>query len=138
MVVGERIRDSRHSQHLSLTDVATKAGISAATLSRIETSKQGIDLALFMTLAKILKAIPHELLGDNGAVNEKASDPLVRKITQLPSTDRARLWKDLAAARRARRRGGRSELNQQVEELLAQFEYIRQEIESVRTTLKRR
>ena len=138
MVVGERIRGSRHSQHLSLTDVATKAGISAATLSRIETSKQGIDLALFLTLARILKAIPQELLGENPAANEKASDPLVRKITQLASTDRTRLWKDLAAARRARRRGGRSELNQQVEELLAQFEYIRQEIESVRTTLKRR
>jgi transcriptional regulator with XRE-family HTH domain len=138
MVVGERIRDSRHSQHLSLTDVATKAGISAATLSRIETSKQGIDLALFLNLAKILKAIPQELLGENGAVSEKASDPLVRKITQLASTDRTRLWKDLATARRARRRGGRSELNQQVEELLAQFEYIRGEIESVRTTLKRR
>ena len=136
-MVGERIRDTRQSQHLSLTDVATKAGISAATLSRIETNKQGIDLGLFMTLARILKAVPHELLGDSGPADEKASDPLVRKIATLASTDRTRLWRDLATARRARR-AARTELNERIEELVAQFEYLRQEIESVRITLKRR
>lgn len=136
MIVGERLRDVRHAQHLSLTDVASRAGISAATLSRIETDKQGIDLGLFLTLAKILKAVPHELLGDT--MPEKNSDPLVRKIASLGSSDRVRMWRDLSAARKTRGKAGRAELNQQVEELVAQFEYMKQEIESVQLGLKRR
>lgn len=136
MMIGERIRESRQSQHLSLTDVAGKAGISAATLSRIETSKQGLDLGLFLTLAKILKAAPHELIGEDG--EERESDPLARKIAALASVERARLWRDLAAVRRERRRKPRAEVGAQFEELLAQFEYLRQEIESVRTNLRRR
>lgn len=137
MIVGERLRDMRQSQHLSLTDVATKAGISAATLSRIETSKQGIDLDLFLTLARILKTVPHELLSDGGVVGDK-NDPLVKKINALDSADRSRLWRELAAVRKERRRKPRAEVNAQVDELLAQFEYIKSEIESVRMSLRRR
>jgi len=135
-MIGERLRDSRHSQHLSLTDVASKAGISAATLSRIETSKQGVDLGLFLSLAKILKAIPHELLGDTNT-DENTSDPLVRKIAGLGSKERVKLWQQLAASRRSRSKS-RAEVNQQVEELLAQFEYLKEEIESVRLSLRRK
>ena len=137
MIVGERLRDTRQSQHLSLTDVASKAGISAATLSRIETNKQGIDLGLFLSLARILKAVPHELLGEN-VPNEKAADPLARKIAALASSERAKMWRELTAARRERRKKPRAEVSGQVEELIAQFEYIKQEIESVRFNLKRR
>ncbi len=139
MIVGERLRGARQSQHFSLTDIATKAGISAATLSRIETNKQGIDLGLFLTLARILKAVPHELLGD-GEV-ENPSDPLVRRIAALGAAERIRLWRELAAARRGvrnRRKTGGAALNQQVDELVAQCEYLQQEIESVRVGLKRR
>jgi transcriptional regulator with XRE-family HTH domain len=136
MMIGERLRDTRQAQRLSLTDVATKAGISAATLSRIETNKQGIDLSLFLTLARLLKAVPHELLGENGA--EHDDDLLARKIAALSSGDRIRMWNDLTAARRGRRKSARSELNGQVEELLAQLEYIKVEIESVRAHLRRR
>lgn len=136
MTIGERIRESRQSQRLSLTDVAGKAEISAATLSRIETGKQGIDLGLFLSLAKILKAVPHDLLGSDG--EEEVSDPLAKKIAGLASAERARLWRDLAAARKERHRKPRAEVGAQFEELLAQFEYLRQEIESVRTNLRRR
>ncbi|HSP33558.1 MAG TPA: helix-turn-helix transcriptional regulator [Thermoanaerobaculia bacterium] len=136
MTIGERIRESRQNQRLSLTDVAGKADISAATLSRIETGKQGIDLGLFLSLAKILKAVPHELLGSDGP--EEASDPLAKKIAGLASTERARLWRDLAAARKERRKKPRAEVGAQFEELLAQFEYLRQEIESVRSNMRRR
>lgn len=136
MMVGERLRDVRHAQHLSLNDVASRAGISAATLSRIETDKQGIDLGLFLTLAKVLNAVPHELLGDTGA--EKTSDPLVRKIAQMGSSGRVQMWRELSAARKASGKARRSDLNQQVEELVAQFEYMKQEIESVQIGLKRR
>ena len=136
MTIGERIRETRQTQQLSLTDVAEKAGISAATLSRIETSKQGLDLGLFLSLARILKSAPHELLGDDGS--EHSSDPLVTRIAGLAASERARLWRDLATARRERRRKSRAEVGAQFEELLAQFEYLRQEIESVRSSVKRR
>ncbi|GAC1436283.1 MAG: hypothetical protein NVSMB68_08330 [Thermoanaerobaculia bacterium] len=140
MIVGERLRDTRHALHLSLTDVAEKAGISAATLSRIETHKQGIDLALFLTLAKILRVVPHELLGEPVA-DKPAPDPIVKKIVSLAAAERARMWRELAAARRnvrrRQRRPATRDLSQQVEEVVAQFEYLHQEIESVRNGLKR-
>jgi transcriptional regulator with XRE-family HTH domain len=137
MMIGERLRESRHAQRLSLTDVASKAGISAATLSRIETSKQGIDLGLFLILAKILKTLPHELLGDTAAERNTA-DPLVKKIAALGTSDRVKMWRDLASARRTRRATPRVEVGQQVEELLAQFEYLKEQIESVSAGLRRR
>jgi transcriptional regulator with XRE-family HTH domain len=136
MIIGERLRDVRHAQHLSLTDVAGRAGISAATLSRIETSKQDLDVGLLLTLARILKSAPHELLGSDA--DTPASDPLVTKIAALGSGERTRLWRDLATARRDRRKRPWSELSAHYEELLAHFEYIRQEIESVRANLRRR
>jgi transcriptional regulator with XRE-family HTH domain len=136
MTIGERIRESRQNQHLSLTDVADKAGISAATLSRIETSKQGLDLGLFLSLARILKSAPHEFLGADG--EEESADPLARRIAALASVERARLWRDLASARKERRKRPRAEVTAQFDELLAQFEYLRQEIESVRANLRRR
>jgi len=135
MTIGERLRESRQAQRLSLTDVAGKADISAATLSSIENSKQGLDLGLFLTIARILKSAPHEFLGEGEEVTD---DPLAKKIAALGSGDRARLWRDLATARRERRRKPRAEVGAQFEELLAQFEYLRQEIESVRSSVKRR
>jgi transcriptional regulator with XRE-family HTH domain len=136
MMIGERLRETRHSQQLSLTDVAGKAGISAATLSRIETDKQGVDLGLFLLLARILKAVPHELLSDTTA-EKSASDPLVKKIAGLGASERTKLWRELAVARRTRK-SSRRELSQQVEELVAQLEYVQQEINSVRITLRKR
>lgn len=139
-IVGQRLKEARHSQQLSLTDVAERASISAATLSRIENNKQGLDLGLFLVLAKILKTVPHELLGEaNGEKN--ASDPLAKKIAGLASPERARMWRELAAARRTLRKDRKArtnELSQQVEELAAQFEYVRQELDSVRSGLNRR
>jgi transcriptional regulator with XRE-family HTH domain len=137
MMVGDRLREARHSQQLSLADVAGKASISAATLSRIETNKQSVDLALFLALAKILKSVPHELLGDNDEQRGDA-DPLVRKISALKSADRTRMWRDLAASNKTARKMHRSDLGQQVDELIAQFEYLKTEIESVRTRVRKR
>ena len=69
IVIGNRLRQARTARQLSLNDVAGRAKISVATLSRIERDKQGIDLGLFLTLSRILKAPPHDLLtadGDGG------------------------------------------------------------------------
>ena len=139
MMIGDRLRDIRHSHQLSLSQVASKAKISAATLSRIETNKQPLDLALFLTLAKILKTPPREMLsdGDGGDVH----DELVRKIGQLDDENRAELWRELAASRRTQRQNRTPSTKAaalQIEELLAQVEFLRSEIEGIRLQLKRR
>ncbi len=137
VVVGDRLRDVRQSQRLSLTAVAAKAKISAATLSRIETNKQALDLGLFLILARILKISPRDLLGDDGATN----DPLVGQIVALDPVERTKFWRELADLRRSQRTNRRGEfraLAQEVEELLAQIDFMRGEIESVRIRLRRR
>jgi transcriptional regulator with XRE-family HTH domain len=137
MTIGERLRSARQVQQLSLTDIAGKAGISAATLSRIETGKQGLDLGLFLMLASVLRAEPNDLLG--GRDIDMESDPLAKRIAALASADRAQLWRDLTVARHDRKkRRLRPDVGDQFEELLAQFEYIRQQIESVRSNVRRK
>ncbi|HEV7427720.1 MAG TPA: helix-turn-helix transcriptional regulator [Thermoanaerobaculia bacterium] len=138
LMVGNRIREARQSRNLSLTELAGRAEISAATLSRIERDKQNLDLGLFLTLTRILKLTPHEVLGDD--VDEEGVDPLVRAISGMQTGERAQLWRSLAAERkthRARKNDGRAVVNE-VEELLAQVDFIRGEIESVQKRLRRR
>ena len=138
-MIGERLREARETRGLSLTDVAGKAHISAATLSRIENNKQGLDFALFLVLAKVLAVSASDLVVDD---NDAAHDPLVTKIAQLATTDRVRLWQDLAEARRNSRSKKHARnidtASQQVEELHAQFEYMREELEAVRNSIRKR
>jgi transcriptional regulator with XRE-family HTH domain len=136
-MVGNRIRIARQSRNLSLTELAGRAEISAATLSRIERDKQNLDLGLFLTLIAILKLPPHEVLADLDA--HEGVDPVVRAITGMETTDRTKLWRTLAAERKANRssKSNRGVVNE-VDELLAQVDFIRGEIESVQKRLKRR
>lgn len=137
-MVGNRIRVARQSRNLSLTELASRADISAATLSRIERDKQNVDLGLFLTLTRILQLTPHEVLND--AETAEGVDPLVRAISGMQTGERAQLWRSLAAERRTRRSrkaDGRAVANE-VEELLAQVDFIRGEIESVQKRLRRR
>ena len=141
IVVGNRLRQARTARQLSLSDVASRAKISVATLSRIERDKQGIDLGLFLTLSKILKATPHDLLADGNAPDKV--DPLALQIASLDSTERAQLWRELTSSsnrnpRSAKRGAHIRALGLQVEELLAQIEFLHAEIESVQRRLRRR
>ena len=69
-------------------------------------------------------------------------DPLVTKIAELSTSDRARLWRDLADARRNSRQKRHARhsdtVSQQMEELFAQFEFVREELEAVRTSVRKR
>ena len=136
-MIGEKIRSVRQSQELSLSQVAEKAEISVATLSRIETNKQALDLGLFLILARILKTNPQELIADDDG--DGGIDPLVTRISALGSTQRTALWRDLAANRReaGHSRNHMRNLNQQVEELLAQVEFLREEILAVQRRMTR-
>lgn len=137
-MVGSRLRDVRQSQHLSLTTVASKAKISAATLSRIETSKQALDVGLFLILAKVLKVSARDLIGED---ENATDDPLIGRLAALDSGQRTKFWRELTAARRTQRGGRRGDMRQllsEVEDLLAQIDFMREEMESVRIRLKKR
>lgn len=141
-MVGEKIRQARQAQRLSLIQVAEKAEVSAATLSRIETNKQGLDMELFLRIAEVLQIAPDLLIGDEGPDDGRDDrDDLVDQVASLPASERTRLWREVAATRKssrvARRAAGR-ELASQVEELLAQIDFIREEMDSVRRRLRKR
>lgn len=136
-MIGDRLRDARTGQQLSLSDVAGKAHISAATLSRIENGKQGLDVGLFLSLLKILGVDAANVLESDEEV--ASGDRLVDQIARLRAEDRVKMWKDLAASRRAARsrKATTRDISQKVEELVAQIDYLREEIEAVRQKQKR-
>lgn len=138
-MIGERLRQLRQAQGRSLADVAGKAKVSVATLSRIENDKQSLELNLLVTLAKILQVPPAEFLnGING--EEEVGEPLARRIATLETKKRAELWRDLAAERRVQRarvRPSARDVAQQVEEVLAQVEFLREELETVRKRMRK-
>jgi len=138
-MIGEQIRQTRQARRLSLSDVAERAKISVATLSRIERDKQGLELGLFLTLCKILKTAPRDLLGNEPADNV---DPLAIRIAALNHSERVELWRELAANRRGEKRNAirnrLRRLGDEVEELLAQLEFVRAEMESVHSSVRKR
>jgi transcriptional regulator with XRE-family HTH domain len=137
-MIGNKIRVARQSRNLSLTELATRAEISAATLSRVERDKQAIDLGLFLSLARILKMAPHELLGD--ADTDEGIAPIVRAISGMQAGERANLWRTLAAERKTRRASARTtrpSSSAELDELLAQVDFIRGEIEAVQKRIRR-
>jgi transcriptional regulator with XRE-family HTH domain len=141
-MIGQRIRGLRQAQGRSLADVAGKAKVSVATLSRIENDKQSVDLGLFLILAKVLEVAANELLGSEGNEDEDDKvDPLARRIAMLETKKRTALWREVAAERRAQRVRGRTPrvdgINH-VEELLAQIDFLREELETVRKGMKKR
>jgi transcriptional regulator with XRE-family HTH domain len=139
-MIGARIREARLAQRLSLSDVAQKANISTATLSRIETEKQTLAFDLFLTLSNILRLPPQELVA---ADDSDGVEPLVNRIRSLEAGERAKVWRELTEARRAERpakarRGDAEVLTQQVEELVAQIELLREELNEVRSKIRRK
>jgi hypothetical protein len=65
---------------------------------------------------------------------------MVKKIAAFESAERTQLWRDLAEERRSQRPKSRRiqvrHLSQEVEELLAQFDFLRGELENVRKRLR--
>ena len=141
-MIGDRIRQTRQARRLSLNDVAGRAKISVATLSRIERDKQGLELGLFLSLCKVLKTSPRDLLVDGDGDGNGNVDPLAARIASLNHPERLQLWHDLAANRRGDRRGhARAQMRRladEFEELMAQLELVRAEMESFHNRMRRR
>src|SRR5436189_2152345 len=87
-MVGTRIREARQARQLSLNAVAQKADISVATLSRVERDQQRIDVALLMTLMRILKLNAQDVLDEQAP--EDGVDPMVAKISALAPPERTK------------------------------------------------
>jgi transcriptional regulator with XRE-family HTH domain len=140
-MLGEKLRFARSSLGLSLSEVAARAEISAATLSRIERDKQSLDLDLFLQLTKILKLAPSDCFDHNGdAPANDGADSIVHRLTVMDVRDRTAFWRQLSDEMAKLRRNGRIDIRaaaQQVDELLAQIDFLRNEIERVRKNLRR-
>lgn len=138
-MIGDKLRQARLAQDRSLADVAAKAKISVATLSRIENDKQSVDLALFLAIAKVLQVGIQNLLHEDGAPGN--GNLLARQIAALAPKEREELWRELAAERRVvriKKRGTEMKhVGQQVEELLAQLDFLREELDSIRKRVKK-
>jgi transcriptional regulator with XRE-family HTH domain len=135
-MVGTRLREARQARQLSLNTVAQKAAISVATLSRIERDQQRINVELLLTLIRILKINAQDVLDE--VPPDEGIDPMVAKIYSLPAQERTKLWRGLAATRKTsdRHQGAHRALAPQVEEFLAQIDFLRGEIEAVRKKLR--
>src|SRR5215212_11180477 len=103
-MIGEKLRGLRQTQGKSLADIATQADISVATLSRIETEKQTIDVQLLVVLAGVLGVEPRDVLGDADGQRE---GELAQRIAGMDTKKRAELWRDLATERRTQRNRSR-------------------------------
>ena len=135
-MIGEKIREIRQSQGRSLAEIAGKANISVATLSRIETDKQAIDVALLLGLVEILGVAAADVLGQAGS----NGDPLAHRIASLGAKQRTDLWREVAAERRTQRsrKSMAGNFAQQVEEMLAQLDFVREELEALRAKAKKK
>jgi transcriptional regulator with XRE-family HTH domain len=131
-MIGERIRETRIARQMSLSDVAAKAHVSTATLSRIETGKQTIDVALLVLLAKILHTPSAELLG----TDDDHEDSVADQIASLKPSDRVRLWRELSSTHKESSRQPMNDIAQQLEELVAQIDLIRGQVDHLRAVLR--
>lgn len=135
MQIGDRLREARRQRRLSLQQVAQSAGISAATLSRIETSKQSLDIQLLLRVAETLGASPADFLARTG--DDRISD-LQRALERLAPETRSALWSTLAE--HATNDGddlARQPMSNRLSEVLAQLDLLRAEVEAMKREIEK-
>jgi len=113
---------------MSLTDVATNAGVSAATLSRIETDKQGVAVDMLMIIARVLHVSPADML-DEAHQEPSNEETLVNALAAMTSDERTRIV--MAAAKRRPKRAPREQLQSQLEALLTTIDLLRDELNAL-------
>lgn len=80
MLVGDRIRERRKVLGLSLSELGSRLGISAAAVSRYELGQRAISIDLLEKLAKALDISPVELLGRDPTAFENAVNKYASKF----------------------------------------------------------
>lgn len=71
--IGPRLRAARRGRGLTLAELSARAGLSASTLSRLESGKRQANLELLLPLTRHLGIRIDDLLGDD------SKDPRVRR-----------------------------------------------------------
>lgn len=87
--IGANIRAARQTRGLALAAVAGKAGVSVATLSRMENGKQAVDAALLVVVATIIDTPPAVLLG--GAVASANAEAVIASLVIMADDERRRV-----------------------------------------------
>ena len=129
--IGPSLRRLRTEQKLALAAVALRAGISVATLSRIETNKQSIEVGLLSTLAGILGVSVRDLFKSDDEGGDL--DALSRRIGALSRAERTKLFLD--SSRRPR---NAKQLSPVLDDLVSTVEMLREELLGVQRALRRR
>jgi transcriptional regulator with XRE-family HTH domain len=127
--IGEALRRCRLDRHLSLATVAQQAGISVATLSRVETNKQNVDVGLLLDLARVLDVPAAEIIGGNNGDGNDAQ-MLSRRLAALKPSERARIF--LESSRRSK-----AKLQTTIDDLLLTIDVLRDELINVRRAVGR-
>lgn len=128
--IGETLRRCRLDRQLSLAAVAQQAGISVATLSRVETNKQNVDVGLLLDLARVLDVPAAEIIGgDNGDGND--TQMLARRLAALKPSERTRIF--LESSRRSKAK----QLLTTIDDLLVTIDVLRDELINVRRAVRR-
>ena len=130
--VGETIRRIRVARELSLADVARKAGVSVASLSRMETNKQSVDVSLLETLADILGVTAASVLGEAGGNGHGDPDELAGRLSALSAPERTRIF--LASSRRR----DSKQVGAVLDDLVSTVDLVRDELLQVQRNIKRR
>ncbi|HYC60101.1 MAG TPA: helix-turn-helix transcriptional regulator [Thermoanaerobaculia bacterium] len=120
----------RTEQDIGLAAVAEQAGISIATLSRVETNKQSIEVGLLLTLARILGVSPADILREPDESGDLQS--LSRRVAALPPTQRTKVFMDSS-----RRQKGK-DLQPVLDDLVSTVDLLREELLSVQRAVRRR
>lgn len=128
VAVGDTLRRLRTERSLSLAGVSERAGISVATLSRVETNKQSLEVGLLLTLAGILGVSAAEILGGH----QETAESLASRIAALPAAERAKVFLKAARPRRERK------LEAALDGLVSTVEVLRDELLSVHRALGQR
>jgi transcriptional regulator with XRE-family HTH domain len=129
-MIGETLRRFRIERQLSLAAVAEEAGVSVATLSRVETNKQSVDVALLFELARILEVPPAEIIGGDGEADDVGS--LARRLATLRPADRTRVFLESS------RRGNGKQVQATIADKLLTIDVLREELLAVRRAVRRR
>jgi len=124
--IGQALRSARVARDMSLSDVARLAGVSVATLSRIETGKQSVDVALFVRVAASIGVDPGSLLNGHGS-------PIKDCARALASCTPAELMQIFVrAGKQSRKRDGGESVHAQLDGLIAAVDLMIEEVSELR------
>lgn len=128
--IGPTLRRLRTQRNASLADIARKAQISVATLSRIETNKQSVDVALLLTLARVLGVPVAHILGSGD--EEINLDAVAAQLAALSPDARVKVYRDSSPARRTK------DLQPVLDELISGVDLLREQLLEVQRTMAQR